>query len=989
MSKIDYYHIKVSEKTENELKGFKWLYVVANIPVKSTKKFERRIKSTKSTFLGWADRYPETKSTVIIAYELLPSSSSDELFDYKQAFTMHQSIGAQGDDRKLATRVSSYADFIDLSEIQWISRKAWFSICLSETEIESPLSDDKNMADFSQTLNDLLDRGKAIAVRWDHNAWERCAKMQSYDYGTRYGRLPFTHKEAFYVSDRSFPQTTETPYYWSHIGDARVQDLANFVARLHVSPVESTRLHWATKSLSDLESTDAQRIVAGLGWVESVFNSQKGSSPNQFTPRFWNATFKSIAACLDSGNVDVSHKKKATGLVVSQGFLSWLQGFKQRHFAERRDLKRLKQSLGKVWGYSVKEWQSLALNESTIRSIVRQLDVFEIHDYDQELIRLIPATTKEKTPLNSSKDYRKILQHIRSNQIPALKKRLQSILENLGKEVPPPLEFTVYQRIERILRKNFGDTTAQTVFYQGMAAHMKQSADTKNFAAVTQAARYLTQRSLPEAHVDTVMQSLLEAFETFLNSLKEAKTATNKQARISNLTNLLRTIGNLIAEHESRYRDKLSTETFQVLQAYSPIELIQQLQKSGNEAYAEEPDYISFIGLGGIELCKATIARLYAIIDPAGRNSPAIKNASVIDQLKAITSHLPPFDELKRYTYAPVISFGSSSRGLESRETSHSYRAVRILGGLHFLGIHENYSDLMTPDAKKTLMAILRFLSQRNPGPLIGGLAFRTYAQAFSVLLIPRAKKTPYWKELTAEEQDKADGWLKSCHDHLHEAISQGAPYVYKNSKGHGGYLSHELGVATTALITSKANPKTIERAIRLLERSFDSSRPLGVRYTTTSTGYYSEKGSVARAVTVHLARWLNAPKSDDTKSHLVKAMKQFTTMLPYLELVTQGQTAPHTAHDGISNYYYYSTIPFAATAAWLLSQKDSSHKWMLSALNGSLTRMLDPTYVKDGTGLPFVEEGHKTHVKVYTNIMASLTLQALEGNMLLGPESA
>ncbi len=986
MNRTDYFHIQASGKEESQLSNFKWLYVIAHVPLEATDKFEKKAKSNQSAFLGWADSHFKVKSTLVAGYELLASTGSGRPHTYKLAFTLHPSITAQGLDRKFPSRISSAATFLDLSDISWIGRKTWFSICLSESKIGTPLTNKESMDTFSRTLHDLLDRGKAIAIRWDHKTWRDCSKMHHYDYNRRYGRLPVTHNEAFFISERPFPRTTQTPYYWRHRGDCKTENSASLLAKVFVSPLHCTRLYWATKTLKLLTSGDPQHLADAISRVKAVLDQHNGLKPTQFTPRFWSELFEAFGETLNDSTIAADRKKAIQELVIDQALRGWLQGFKPRRFETRRDLRKVRKTLGLVWGYAIREWQALGLNESSLRSTLNQLDTYKIHEFDLDLARLIPTTGKDKKPLLESDDYLDILRHIRSNQLQGLKQHLQTILGSLGKEFPPPLEFKVYKRIEWILRKDFNDSEARPVFYSGMSNFLKRCAETKSFAKMTKASRFIDQRPLPAEHVDDIMESLLEILSTLIDELQNATTAEIKQSRLFNLTNILRTLGNTIASHEEKYRNRLASETFRVLQGYQAIDLIDQFQKTGNEAYAKMPRDISALGLGEVELCKASIARLYAILDPVGRKSPRIAHSTLVKWLEKITAELPQSHELSRYTYSPRINFGTLSSSPDSKEITHGDRTVKILGGLHFLGIHEHYPRLMTANAKETFIAILKFLGRRSPGPIISGLAFRTYLQAFSLHLIPRVKKTVYWNELTAAEQSNVDQWLSDCQEQLHEAVSLGAPVVYKGSKGHRGYLSHELGVVTAALISSGAKSRTIKRALKLLEQSFHSETPLAVRYTTSSTGTYSEKGSVARATTVHFARWLSDPMDSDKISNLKKALEQFTDMLPYLEKVTRGQTWPHSAHYQISNYYYFATIPYAATAASLLSKKNSSQRTTLRALNGSLERMLDPNHLKSGNGLPFVDEGHRSRVQVYTNLMASLTLQALDGNLLLGP---
>jgi len=176
---------------------------------------------------------------------------------------------------------------------------------------------------------------------------------------------------------------------------------------------------------------------------------------------------------------------------------------------------------------------------------------------------------------------------------------------------------------------------------------------------------------------------------------------------------------------------------------------------------------------------------------------------------------------------------------------------------------------------------------------------------------------------------------------------------------------------------------KTLSRVSRKLYDLFNKQDPACIKYSRLHN-YSDRKGSAGRAVPVHLARTLAEPIVDgyaksyckDACKHLKESLKAYAENLVSLEAMLKGGSV-HEGSSGVAPYYYYSSIPFAATAAaYIIAIKnDKSVVPYAKRIFESIMNMRKSR--KSYDKLPF-KAAYGSSTAVYNNVMAGLTICAL-----------
>jgi hypothetical protein len=132
-----------------------------------------------------------------------------------------------------------------------------------------------------------------------------------------------------------------------------------------------------------------------------------------------------------------------------------------------------------------------------------------------------------------------------------------------------------------------------------------------------------------------------------------------------------------------------------------------------------------------------------------------------------------------------------------------------------------------------------------------------------------------------------------------------------------GSSLFNTYALSTVLLTMEKTN----DEAMEALEEAIDPTDPLRIRYEGGGK-FESHRGSSARAVPLHLARYVNLPKNRDSiRKDLTSAIQNYGDHLPSL-MAHLRRGGFHEGPDALAPYYLYATIPYQTAAIELLLQE-------------------------------------------------------------------
>ncbi len=157
---------------------------------------------------------------------------------------------------------------------------------------------------------------------------------------------------------------------------------------------------------------------------------------------------------------------------------------------------------------------------------------------------------------------------------------------------------------------------------------------------------------------------------------------------------------------------------------------------------------------------------------------------------------------------------------------------------------------------------------------------------------------------------------------------------------------THAVSTAVIALIKANTglNQEIKELLFDKLNKGFHPSFPTQVGYKLTGYRTYGSwnggvpfddsRGSVHRAVLLHLARWLLKPNTE-TQSHLIASIHNYTHYLLVIEEETR-RAGSHGYFSGISPKHDYPTLPYIASVIKHFSLREET----VSEVSFSLNRL-------------------------------------------------
>ena len=176
------------------------------------------------------------------------------------------------------------------------------------------------------------------------------------------------------------------------------------------------------------------------------------------------------------------------------------------------------------------------------------------------------------------------------------------------------------------------------------------------------------------------------------------------------------------------------------------------------------------------------------------------------------------------------------------------------------------------------------------------------------------------------DQKQKIESLLKNMEDSLGKDLS------VRHVEGTGGSLFNTYALST-ALLTLHENNKD---AMALLQDAIHPDNPLSIKYGRDEE-FPSPRASSARAVPVHLARYVRANKEDreHIRPQLISAIQNYVKHLPSLIAhLRRGEGEPHMDPDRLAPYYLYATIPYQTAAIQMLIEENKpEEKEMLEKL--------------------------------------------------------